>query len=191
MKTLSFFINSFHKLPLESYQKFLSITELEIKPNKTILTKTGETPTNLYILKKGIVRSFYEDEKGKQYIRSLFIPFSSTGSFGALISNKPSLLTYECLTDCELFAIDYKKLKELTLIDNDIAVMYANALESIFLIFETKIHYLSALNATERYIKLKEEIPNIENLIPQYHIAAYLNVSAVQLSRIRKKLYSI
>lgn len=190
MKILSVFINNFHELPPESYQKFLALTNLKKFSNKHVLTKYGDTPTDLFILKSGIVRSYYEDEKGKEYIRSLFTPFSSTGSFGALVSKKPSELTYQCLTDCELYAINYDELKKLSLIDNDIAVMYANALESIFLLFETKIYDLSILNATERYLKLKEEIPNIENIIPQYHIAAYLNISAVQLSRIRKKIYS-
>jgi hypothetical protein len=55
---------------------------------------------------------------------------------------------------------------------------------------EDKIHELALLNATERYLKLKRAIPKIETVIPQYHIASYLNVSAVQLSRIRKEIYS-
>lgn len=76
------------------------------------------------------------------------------------------------------------------MIDNDIAVIYANVLESIFLLLEDKSYDLSALNATELYLKLKKQIPDIENLIPQYHIASYLNVSAVQLIRIRKEIYS-
>lgn len=190
MKILANFIYNFHVLPKESYKKFLALTELKIIPKKGILTKVGDSPKELYILKSGVVRSFYRDESGKEFIRSLFTPFSSTGSFGALVSNLPSKLTYDCLTDCELYAINFKKLKQLALKDNDIAFMYANALESIFLLFESRIYNLSILNATERYLKLKEEIPEIENMIPQYHIASYLNISAVQLSRIRKEMYS-
>lgn len=190
MKLLAVFINNFHSLPPESFQRFLALTKLKKFSSKEILTKTGETPKELFILKSGIVRSYYTNEKGKEYIRSLFIPFSSTGSLGALVSNRPSELTYECITDCELYAINFKELKNLALIDNDVAVMYANALESIFLLLEDKIYDLSALNATERYLKLKKQIPNIESLIPQYHIASYLNISAVQLSRIRKEIYS-
>ena len=36
------------------------------------------------------------------------------------------------------------------------------------------------------YLKLKSESPEIEKLIPLYHIASYLNVTPVQLSRIRR-----
>ena len=190
MKLLSVFINNFHPLPPESFERFLELTKLKKFSSKEILTKYGEIPKELFILKSGIVRSYYTNEKGKEYIRSLFIPFSSTGSLGGLVAKRPSELTYECITDCELYAINFKELKELALIDNDIAVMYANALESIFLLLEDKIFDLSALNATERYLKLKSQIPEIESLIPQYHIASYLNISPVQLSRIRKEIYS-
>ena len=51
---------------------------------------------------------------------------------------------------------------------------------------EEKILDLSMLNATQRYEKLKEKHPGIDNLINQYHIASYLNITPVQLSRVRK-----
>ncbi|WP_405607242.1 Crp/Fnr family transcriptional regulator [Polaribacter sp. Asnod1-A03] len=191
MKILSFFINRLHKLPKESHQKFLDLAELKKYSNKTVLTKFNEIPSNFYIIKSGIIRSYYQDDNGKEYIRSLFTTYSAIGAIGSLITNKPSELAYQCLTDCEVYSINYKKLKQLTLIDNDISIMYSNALENTLLIFEKKIYNLTALDATDRYLLLKKEIPNVENLIPQYHIAAYLNISAVQLSRIRKKLYSI
>ncbi len=63
-------------------------------------------------------------------------------------------------------------------------------LEYLFLNMEDRIYDLTLLNATEKYLKLKDEIPEIENLIAQYHIASYLNITAVQLSRIRKEIYS-
>lgn len=190
MKYLSVFINNFHPLSEESFKNFESLTTLKKFSKNEILTKVGEKPKNLFILKNGIVRSYYTNEKGKEYIRSIFVPFSSTGSLGALVTGNKSQLTYECVTDCEVYAINFKELKKLALKDNDIAYMYSNALESIFLLLEEKIYELSALNATERYLKLKNDIPDIEKLIPQYHIASYLNVSAVQLSRIRKEIYS-
>jgi hypothetical protein len=54
---------------------------------------------------------------------------------------------------------------------------------------ENRIHDLTSLDATELYLKLKSESPEIEKLIPLYHIASYLNVTPVQLSRIRRDLY--
>jgi CRP-like cAMP-binding protein len=190
MKNLLNFINNFHVLPKESYQKFSKLTRLKKFSNNDILAKYGEIPQELFILKSGIVRSYYTDEKGKEYIRSLLTPLSATGALGALILDKTSDVSYSCLTDCELYAIKFKELKQLALENKDIAYMYASALESVFLLLESRIYDLTILDATMRYKKLKRVIPNIENLIPQYHIASFLNITPVQLSRIRKKLYA-
>jgi CRP-like cAMP-binding protein len=191
MGNLHDFINNFHLLPEKSFQNFAKLTQLKKFSEKDILAKYGEIPKELFILKSGVVRSYYTDEKGKEYIRSLFTPFSATGALGALILDKSSELSYSCLTDCELYAINFKELKQLALEDKDIAYMYASALESVFLLLESRIYDLTILDATMRYKKLKRLIPAIENMIPQYHIASFLNISPVQLSRIRKKLYSI
>ena len=100
MELLSVFINNFHPLPPESYERFKDLTRLKKFAPKEILTKAGEIPKELFILKKGIVRSYYTNENDKEYIRSIFTSISSTGSLGALVSNKPSELNYECITDC-------------------------------------------------------------------------------------------
>ena len=70
----------------------------------------------------------------------------------------------------------------------DISNLYNRILESVYILYEAKQLETAALDATQRYLQLKRRIPNIENLIPQYQIASYLNISPVQLSRIRKSL---
>jgi hypothetical protein len=42
------------------------------------------------------------------------------------------------------------------------------------------------LDASQRYVLFKKEFPTLEQLIPQFHIASYLGISATQLSRIRR-----
>jgi len=47
---------------------------------------------------------------------------------------------------------------------------------------------LSSLDATQVYLKLQKEKPHFIKSIPLNYIASYLNVTPVQLSRIRKEL---
>jgi len=184
------FINSIEEVPTESIEKLLPlISYKELKKGDSI-AKLGEMPSDVYVLKSGIIRSFFTDEKGKEYIKHLFTPIKATGALGALILNKPSRLSYDCLSDCQLYAINFKTFKRLTNEDKAISNLYSTILEYTFLTLEAKIYDLSVLNATERYLKLKKQIPDIENLIPQYHIASYLNITPVQLSRIRKEIFS-
>ena len=55
----------------------------------------GEISTKFYILKEGIIRSFYKDKKGKENIRFLHTGPVVVGSFYSLILNKPSTITYD------------------------------------------------------------------------------------------------
>lgn len=190
MKFLVDFIDSIGGIPDESLKKLMPLINYKELHKGESIAKAGDIPSNIYILKKGIIRSYFTDEKGKEYIRHIFTPIRATGALGAMILNKPSRLSYDCLSDCEVYSLSFKKFKQLTLEDKSIANLYATVLEFVFLTLESKIYDLSVLNATERYLKLKKQIPDIENLIPQYHIASYLNITPVQLSRIRKEIFS-
>lgn len=190
MNSLTDFTDKFQDIPKDNIELFLNLaSEKKYKKNE-IITSVGEISKDFYIIKSGIVRSFFIDKKGKEFTRYLSTSNKTTGSLSSLLSKQPNKLTYECLTDCVVYKLNFEKFKKLTKQDILISNLYSNMMENIFLFMELRIQNLAVLNATERYLKLKEDIPDIDNLIPQYHIASYLNVSAVQLSRIRKELYS-
>jgi CRP-like cAMP-binding protein len=127
-------------------------------------------------------------ELGKENNKNFFLPISFTGSLTALIKNEPSKLIYEALTDCKVYEVDYFEFIKLSRSNIQISQLYIRALESSFVKNEIRQLELISLNATERYLKIRKDIPNIDVLIPQYQIASYLSITNVQLSRIRKKL---
>ena len=63
-------------------------------------------------------------------------------------------------------------------------------MELIFLKMEERVFELCILDSKERYLKFKRDFPELEDQITQYQIATYLNITPVQLSRIRKELNS-
>jgi hypothetical protein len=67
----------------------------------------------------------------------------------------------------------------------DVLKLYVGYLEHVFSINEDRHLKILSKDAKERYLDLKKNIPDIDDLIPQYQIAAYLNITPVQLSRIR------
>lgn len=190
MKNLKDTLQSFCEISEKSQELLFSLaTTIELKKGESI-TQSGEIPEYIYILEEGLARSYYEDDKGKEYIRNLFTPIRAIGPLGALILQKPSKFSYDCLTNCKLKVVNYNDFKELSKTNLEIGNFYSKTLERIFLELESKVYDLSVLNATQRYLKVKKQIPEIENLIPQYHIASFLNITPVQLSRIRRELYS-
>ncbi|MEQ6123334.1 Crp/Fnr family transcriptional regulator [Pseudotenacibaculum sp. MALMAid0570] len=189
MKKLIDAISEFSHLSEQSKRQYAELLEIKELKKKDKIANLGEIPTKFFILTSGIVRSYVTDEKGKEFIRSLYIPTRAIGAFTALIQQKPTEIIYECLTDCKVLVGDFQQFKKLAAENLEIATLYNKVLERIFIRMEKRIFELSILNAKQRYLKLKKHIPDIENLIPQYHIASYLNITPVQLSRIRKDLY--
>ena len=152
------------------------------------LVKQGGRNQKVAFLASGLMRAFSTLETGKEITKNIFSPVSFVGAFSSIVKNEPSKFCYEALTDAVIFEVDFKEFKAETQQNIAMSNLYNRILEYIFILYEQKLIEDITLNATERYVNLKSKIPNIDRLIPQYQIASYLNVSSVQLSRIRKAM---
>jgi CRP-like cAMP-binding protein len=191
MDFLKIFTEDYFPSQSDAFAEKLSnlLTKKKFK-KKEIIVKLKEIPSKFYILKKGIVRSYIIGPKGKEHIKILHKGICVFAPLTDLIKKQPSTLIFDCLTDCEILEGNFYELFTPKNLNLEFSSFYIKVLERIYTTSENKIYDLSILNATERYIKLRREIPNIENLIQQYHIASYLNITPTQLSRIRKEYYS-
>jgi CRP-like cAMP-binding protein len=148
----------------------------------------GGNNSKVYFLISGLMHSVRMSEAGKFYTKNIYSPISFVGPFASILTKTPSLLTYEALTDCDVYEIDFEDFFGLTKTTIEISNLYNRVLEYLFLIYEKKQFESISLKATQRYQLLKSRIPGIDKQIAQYQIASYLNITTVQLSRIRKDL---
>lgn len=155
-----------------------------------IISSRGETPKYFYLLKSGIARSFIVDKNNKEHIKALYLAPEICGSLIGLLKQEETNVITDCITDCEVFAFNYVNFKKKAKTNLELSLLNLKVIETVAIRNDYRIEDLTTLDATEHYLKLKKQIPNIDNLIQQYHIASYLNITPVQLSRIRKKLYS-
>jgi CRP-like cAMP-binding protein len=156
----------------------------------TILTVIGTITDHLYFIQSGVARSYSVSEKGNEYIRSIISTNNILAATEALIKKQPSKIACHCLTDCEVLEINYDLMIQKCNENSEIAVWYIKTLELHYAHLQKTNDELLTMNATQRYLILQKRIPNIDNLINQYYIASHLGITPIQLSRIRKKLYS-
>ena len=176
-------------LHTKSSRKLLAniLEEVEYKKGGKFVAM-DEKSDDMFFIKKGITRSYYIDKKGKPHTRFLFSYPEAFGSLASLILNTPSTMTHEALTDCIVLKGDFRKFKKLATTNLEISNLYSSFLETAFIMMDNRNRELSSLDAKQLYLKLQKEKPQILKSIPLNYIASYLNITPVQLSRIRREL---
>lgn len=184
------FVSDRARLSETSMQAFLDLFTLKKYKKGEVLYQSGEASRKFFILKDGIARSVVTDKNGHEKTRSLFTSPSIFTSLISSLNNEPSAAEFNCLTHCTILEGDFAAFLKLTAKYHDVSILYNRFLEESFINMEEKATILSTLDATDRYLYLQSKIPNIEELIQLNHIASYLSITPIQLSRIRRKLYS-
>lgn len=182
------YLNSISKISEETFEELQRISDFKRISAGTPIIKLGEMTSKIYMLVSGVIRCFISPESGKEFNKSFYMPTSFVGSLTALREKKPSLFAFETLTDCKVYEVDYYELMELC--ENNVVLkdLHNSVLGVLYTQYEKRLVELISMDATKRYLELRKQNPNIDELISQYHIASYIGITAVQLSRIRKKI---
>jgi len=183
-------MNNISPLSENSFQIYMDMCVSKNFKAGSIVTEIGSVPEYLFFIQSGVARSYSVTAKGTEHISSLISTNNILVATEALITNTPSKIACQCLTDCNILEVSYKLLVEKCRENQEIAAWYTRTVELHYAHLQKTNDELLTLNATQRYLILQKRIPNIDNLINQYHIASRLGITPIQLSRIRKKLYS-
>jgi len=164
-------------------------TPTKLKKGEAFIA-AGQSARKLGFLEKGIMRAYYRTPDGDTYNKHFFLQPCFVGGFASLITGEPNQIIQEALTSCELWVTDYLRFVKLYDQFPELERVARKLAETFFVQKEQREVDLVMLDAEKRYLKLQLTSPELEQLIPQYHIASYLGISATQLSRIRKKISS-
>jgi CRP-like cAMP-binding protein len=180
-------INPIYPLPADSLAK-LKVIALEISlPKNHILIKAGKVESKLFLIKKGIVRAFATSEE-----HDITFWFGMEGdiafSMKSFANRKPGYENIELLENSELFQIDDNELQKLFTEDIHIANWGRKLFENELI--KTEERYISRQfkTASERYSELMENHKKLLQRVQLGHIASFLGISQVSLSRIRAEI---
>ena len=184
-------INNVYPLPQHCLEKILALVEVENHTAGFKIVEQGKKTEDLFFSLEGICRAYITTNEGVEKSTFIFPENSFLGAITCLISEVIPYATIECVTNCKLARINYYKFIELTDTFIEINKLHRANLEKAYVNLEKRDFELANLNATERYVSLKKDIPQIDNILPQKKIASYLGITNVQLSRLKKLLYSL
>ena len=175
-------------LSLEEVQVFMDIGVEKHFKAKDVLLPFQSTERKIFLVLKGILRSYIQEEED-QINKVFYFKGELASVLHVNLLQAPSNEAIACLTDAHVLEIDYQKLLDLSEENTKITLLKNKLMEKKFFELELRVVDLISKNASQRYEELIEKHKNIDYLVSQYHIASYLGVSPIQLSRIRKKLF--
>jgi CRP-like cAMP-binding protein len=175
---------SYAPLPTSEWRKLVTLGRVVKLKKKEVLVRAGDDVKHGYIVLSGLLRMFYTDEAGKEFIKAFRMPYDSASPYGELMRSVPSQTTICAIEESEVFQFLYKDFIELSTIHPAWEKISLNILKSHFLFKEKREYELLILDASERYDRFIEEFPTLIDRVPQFQIASYLGINPVTLSRI-------
>jgi CRP-like cAMP-binding protein len=134
---------------------------------------------------KGAFREYYTDNNGREFNKAFGFKGDFTGSYYDLNLGTASTASIRALTESSVLVIRYTDYQKLPTTDPFwLKVSYVITHNLLMKKFEKEFQLLT-LSAAERYHLLQKQYPDLEQLVPAYHIASYLGITPISLSRIR------
>jgi CRP-like cAMP-binding protein len=155
-------------------------------PAHYILLEAPRTASHLYFLNKGFAMG-YRYREGRKEVEEFWVPGQFIVSVRSFFEQRGAEEFIQVITPSELWCIGYERFIELLH-----AFPEGNSLQRI-LMSECYEHYRERLRETvrlsggDRYRKLVQEYPAIEQLVSQEQIASYLGITPQSLSRIKRQ----
>ena len=156
----------YHYYPIsdESATKFSEILVRKKYKNKTELSNNDK----FYILLDGFVRSYTIHDNGSVRIGTFLSKssiFTSIKPLSILSNCVIQEIKFDCLSDVILYEGSFSEFIKLTKKHHDLSLLYNKTLEAGIRLVIEKAHVLIHLDGMGRYLHLKNQYPNIENLI--------------------------
>ena len=175
-------------LTQDDWDKLLAEMTFEVYQPKDFIFSFNDKPNKIYFVIEGIGRYFYIDQDGKERNKSLVRTGGAFASISTLVENSPSPFYTQAITQCRVAAIEYNTLVTLAQASPNIMTFLLQLFERLVLKKEKREASFLLMSARERYQIFLREFEGESHLIPLRHVAMYLGITDVSLSRIRKEM---
>ncbi|PXY39371.1 Crp/Fnr family transcriptional regulator [Flavobacterium cheongpyeongense] len=181
-----------NKFPLDDskWNEYTSYFKRLEVPAKTILLEEGEISKRLFIIEKGCIRVWFNNN-GKDLTTQFFFENQNVASIESFVKKLPSPVFIETIEPAVLWWIHKSDIDIILEEIKEIPELRDQFIDKIFQrTFDYIRHFVSFIkdSPVQRYLNLIEENPQIVQRVPQHYIASYLGISTVHLSRIKSKL---
>lgn len=175
------------QIPEREWERFSQLVKFMTMKKGEFLIREGDMPDKVAFIASGMFRAFYTTDEGDEKT----IVFRGTGrplsAYSSHLENKEAKFSIEALEESSLLYLsiqNFEKLLSANPFWKEVTALYYM---NLFIEKEKRERELMSDDAETRYNNFLREYPGLIDRINHYHIASYLGITNVTLSRIRRR----
>lgn len=177
-------------MPRSDWAQLKAHCKVREVPAKYCLQEIGQTASHCHFIVSGLVRYYY-NKQGKELNKAFYKEGWPVGNLSAMIMEEPSRFAIETLEPCILIQYAVKDRHTLAEQYPSWGQFFSRSCELMLVRNERREAELLTSSSRERYLQFLKNFPDFEQRIPQYHIASYLGITPVALSKYKKQWLEI
>ncbi len=150
--------------------------------------KAGDYCPELCYILSGLIRIYYIDIDGNEVNQHFYQAGELISPLSSIINDEPCQYYIQALEPTQIMLANTDDLYASQENNPEWLRLEIKFLQAVFVKMARREAQLLLGNAEQRYKWFCKHYANLEQKLPQYHIASFLGITPVSLSRIRKKL---
>ena len=180
------YISQFIKLSADEEQIITEQNLFRRYEKNEILVSEGEYAKDCYFLIQGCVRAYHLKD-GVERNTDFFFENQTIRPI-SYQTKQPSQYYLSCLEDCVIAISNEARNQKLVEQIPNLSSLISKMNEDLLIQKTIEFENFKNHNPEERYLLLLKNKPEYLNRIPLYHLATYLGITQISLSRIRNRI---
>ena len=175
---------------LNDWSPFVEHFRFHEWPTQYHWIEAGQCVTELCYIVEGLVRVYYIDQAGNEVNQQFHQSGEIVAPVSAIVEGEACQYYIQTLEPTKVWLADYVELNRVGKTNPEWLQLEIKMLQKVYLVTARREASLLMGNAEHRYKWFCKTYPELLERLPQYHIASFLGITPVSLSRLRKQIES-
>ena len=145
----------------------------------------GDATHELLFVCQGLLRFYYVSEDGKESNKAFIAENEFAGPLASAMLNLPIYYGIQALESTTILVAPFTQFTALYQEDPVFERLGRRLAELLLVRKELRTRCMLEQSAMERYLDFVQTHPELLHRVPQYHLASYLGINGVSLSRLK------
>lgn len=177
-----------HPIPDDQWSEMATLFSAMEFPASATVVAAGERIETFYYVVEGLLRIYYIDRDGRETNKAFVDAGGFAGAMSSYATREPSAFHIQTLEPCRVLYARWDDMENLYQTHPTLERLGRRIAEWLLVKKVNRERELLEMTATERYQAFLIAHPTLAKRLPNYHVASYLGITDVSLSRIRQKI---